>query len=107
MLTLLEIFCYILIYSYLIMVNKNVAAKVLKHSVVKERNHKNAVSLTGQIAVCCLQFWYILLVPILSNFLDIEVLREIAPILKHFDVVLVPLVQIYTSPPLKAFISNL
>jgi hypothetical protein len=88
------------------MMNKNVGAKVLKSSVINERNHKNAITLTGQVATCFIEFWYLLLVPILSNFLDIELLREVAPVIKHFDLLLVPLVQIYTSPPLKAFMAN-
>ena len=105
-LIILEIVFYINIHLYFIMMNKNVGAKVLKISVINERNHKNAITLTGQVATCFIEFWYLLVVPILSNFLDIELLREVAPIIKHFDVLLVPLVQIYTSPPLKAFMSN-
>ncbi len=89
------------------MLNKNVGAKVLKASVINERNHRNAITLTGQVATFVIEFWYVLLVTVLSHFLDIELVREVSPILKHFDVLLVPLVQIYTSPPLKSFIANI
>ncbi len=105
-LTLLEIAFYIIIYFYLIIINKNVGAKVLNVSVINERNRKNAITLSGQVATCFIELWYFILIPVLSNFLDIEFLREIAPIIKHFDVLIVPLVQIYTSPPLKAFMVN-
>jgi len=102
----LEIVFYINIYLYVVTMNKNVGSKVLKTSVINERNHKNAITLTGQVATCFIKFWFLSLVSILSYFLDIEFLREVAPIIKHFDVLLVPLVQIYTSPPLKVFMAN-
>ena len=102
----MEICFYIFLYSYLITLNRNIGAKVLKASVILERNQRNAISLTGQVLTCFMEFWNNIIVPILSHFVDIELLREVAPILKHFDIVLVPLVQIYTSPPLKAFVFN-
>jgi hypothetical protein len=103
----MEIIFYLIIYCHLILLNKNVGAKVLKASVINERNHRNAITLTGQVATFVIEFWYVLLVTVLSHFLDIELVREVSPILKHFDVLLVPLVQIYTSPPLKSFIANI
>jgi hypothetical protein len=43
---------------------------------------------------------------ILANVYKIDWLREATPILKLFDFALIPLVQIYTSPPIKRFMMN-
>ncbi len=104
--TLTEISYYITIYYYLTSINNNIGEKVLKQSVVKERNRRNAVSFSGQMASCVLEFWYVFLVGIFNNFYDTELVREITPILKHFTFFLVPLIQVLTTPPLRTYMSS-
>ena len=103
--TLTEISFYITIYYYLTSINKKIGGKVLKQSVIKERNQRNAVSFSGQMAGCVLEFSFVFLVGIFNNLYDAELAREITPILKHFTFLLVPLIQILTTPPLKAFMN--
>ena len=105
-LNVIEIFCYIAIFVHLTVFNKNVASFVLKSSVIQDRNRTNAINLTGQFAGWLMEVWYTVLAGILSNVYKIDMLREAIPILKLFDFVLIPLVQIYTSPPIKRFMMN-
>ncbi len=100
LMTLTELFCYISIYLYAKKTTNNVGG-ILRDSVIRERNKGNAISLYGQIATWFIEFYYVFLVGFFVNYFNGDVVREITPILKHFDFVLVPLVQVYTTPPLK------
>ena len=106
LLTVHELLCYISIYIFAKRTTNNVGG-ILRESVIRERNRGNAISLFGQIATWFMEFWYIFMVGFFVNYFDTDVIREVTPILKHFDFVLVPLVQVYTSPPLRKYLKSL
>ena len=53
-----------------------------------------------------MEVWYIIIVGFLTNFFDMNILREVGTVLKYYEFYLVPLVQIRTSVPLKNFVNR-
>jgi len=105
-LTILELVCYVAIFLYARKMTHLVGG-MLKESVIRERHRCNAINLYGQIVTWVMEFWYIFVVGICVNYFESELLREVTPIVKHFDFMLIPLAQIYTSRPLTRYMSNL
>jgi hypothetical protein len=61
----------------------------------------------GLFGTWILEIWYISCVALLALKFDVALLREVAAVLKDFDFVLIPLIQILTSAPIKkAILSN-
>ena len=106
LLNIAELGCYITIFSYLSYINKKNASSVLKPSIIRDRNRSNAISLTGQAIGWVMEVWYIILVGVFSTIYKFELTRELSPIIKLFEFALIPLVEIYTTPPLKSFMGN-
>jgi hypothetical protein len=106
LLNITELGCYITIFCYLSFVNKRNASSVLKPSVIRDRNRSNSISLTGQAAGWIMEVWYIILVGVFSTIYKFELTRELSPIIKLFEFVLIPLVEIQTTPPLKRYMDN-
>ena len=104
-LTTIEILCYIFLYSYITLHNRNIAGKIVKPSVIKSRNRSNAISLSGQLTGWTMEIWYIIFVGFISTIFKFREMREVVPFLKQLEFVLVPLVQVYTSAPIRNFIA--
>ena len=51
-------------------------------------------SMVGQLASWVMEVWYLVLVGVLSTNFDMDLLREVAPLLKHLEFFLIPLVQV-------------
>jgi hypothetical protein len=60
----------------------------------------------GQFAGWVMEIWYVLLIGLLSGFYNMEKMREFSSLVKDLEFVLIPLVEIYTSLPIRNFISN-
>ena len=103
MLTIIELICYITIFHYLAYHNNNVASAVLSDKVIKQRNKANAISFFGQFAAWIMKVWYVILFGILYAANIGGTAREISILIKDFEFILIPLVEIYTSPPIKFF----
>ena len=101
-----EIMCYFILYFYLLNHNNNFAINILDSSVIRMRNLANSISLYGQILSWVMEVWYNVLIGFISNVFNPSSLREVAPFFKTFEFILVPIVQIYTSPPIKRFIAS-
>ena len=100
----IEISSYVILYQYIASHNNNDHLKqILKQSDIKARNRSTAISLLGLVAGWMMEISYLFAVGILSFFLDRNSVREITSTLKYFEFYLVPLVQIYSSQPLKQF----
>ena len=104
--TMLEIISYAILFYHMNQHNNKVASSVVKPSVVKQRNKSNAVSMVGQFAGWVMEIWYVLLIGLLSGFYNMEKMREFSSLVKDLEFVLIPLVEIYTSLPIRNFISN-
>jgi hypothetical protein len=99
--TIVEISSYFILFHYIAQHDNKTAIGVLHQSVIKKRNRVNAINLTGLVMGWQMEVWFIILVGILSLFIDSHVLGEVSTVLKHFEFYLVPLVQVHTSDPLK------
>ena len=93
--------CYGIFFHYVTNHNNNVAATVLKQLVIKQRNRNNAISMLGLSASWLLEIWYILFVGLFTFGFESSSMREIAAVLKDFDFLLIPVLQILTSAPIK------
>ena len=100
---MIELICYIAIFHYISHHNKNVASVVLSDKVIKQRNRTNAISFFGQFAAWIMKVWYVIIFGILYAANIGGTVREIIPLIKNFEFVLIPLVEIYTSAPIKTF----
>ena len=64
----------------------------------------NAISMVGLLSSWILEMHYIFLSGIMAFYYQSQHVREVAAIVKLFEFVLVPLVQILTSAPIRRFI---
>ena len=103
---LCEITCYVMLYTFINKHNSGDVTKILKPSVINKRNKINAISLTGQVAGWIMETWYIVAIGFLNTIFNFELLREIAPFVKDLEFILIPLVQICTSEPIKKFMMS-
>jgi len=81
-----------------------VAVNILKPSDLEQRKKGNAFSMAGQIAGWLMNVWQVLVVAILSTFFESSNVREGIPFFKMIEFVLLPLIQIYTSPPIRRYL---
>ena len=86
--------------------DNKVMKNILQASVIKKRNQVNAISMTGQIAAWLMEVWYAFLIGFLSVFYNVDILREVASLLKSCEFALIPLVEIYASQPIREFTAD-
>ena len=108
-LTATEITSYIVLYYHISCHNNNkTIQQILDKNTIKNRNRTNAISLTGMFLSWAWEVWYLLLVGIISLVInDANWFRELATLIKCYEFYFIPLVQIYTSAPIKRFKNNL
>jgi hypothetical protein len=106
LITLAELSCYVTFFLHISNHNNNVAARVIKPSVLCYRNRTNAVTMNGQIASWIVKTWYIVLVGIIGSYFNLEIVREIAAVFKFAGFALIPYVQIITSEPIQMFLRS-
>jgi hypothetical protein len=101
---IIEIVSYAILYHYIARHdNSNSLKQILKQSDIKARNRSNAISLLGLVAGWMMEISYLFAIGVLSFILEQNIVREIFSVLKYYEFYLIPLVQIYTSNPLKQF----
>ena len=101
--TMLELTSYIIFFQYITKHNKNVASTILQPSVIKQRNQANAISMVGQIVSWVMEIWYTMFMGFLPMYFKMETVREVSALLKNFEFVLIPMVEVYTSAPIRKF----
>ena len=57
----------------------------------------------GQLAAWIIEVWYAFLIGSLSPFYDMDTLREVATLVKNLEFLLIPLVEVYTSAPIREY----
>jgi hypothetical protein len=104
----IEISSYVILYHYIASHNNNEQMKqILKQSDINARNRSNAISLLGLVTGWLMEVSYLFAVGVLHFVLDRNSVREISSTLKYFEFYFIPLVQIYSSKPLKQYWQNL
>ena len=78
-------------------------AVVANYSVVTKRNQANAISMVGQIVSWVMEIWYTMFMGFLPMYFKMETVREVSALLKNFEFVLIPMVEVYTSAPIRKF----
>ena len=101
--TFLEISSYLIFFHHLIVHDNSVMENILQTSVIKQRNRANAISMIGQLAAWMMEVWYAFLIGFLSTFFDVDTLREVASLLKNYEFVLIPMIEVYTSASIRNF----
>jgi hypothetical protein len=101
---LTEICSYFVLFHYIANHNNKTASHLLSSSVIKARNRTSAVSLLGLFLTWIMEFWYLLLVAALLVVFESHLVIEASAILKYFEYYLIPLVQIYSSQPIKRYL---
>ena len=105
---MVEMCCYLLLFSHIYHHDNKVAILIIKAEDVKLRNSKNAISLIGQLSTWLLEILYFAMLIFFSQltFRTIEASREIASLFKLSEFTIVPLVQILCCPMLRRFIKR-
>jgi len=103
---LTELMCYISYFHYIFKHESTVAVNIVKPSDLKQRRNRNAFSMAGQIAGWLMNVWPVLLVAVLSTFFESSNVRDIMPFFKMIEFVLLPLIQMYTSPPIRRYLKE-
>ena len=106
LLTLTECVCYFVFFKYIYHHDNHVAAGVISKSTLKHRNRTNAISMVGQAINLLAQLWYIIIVGILYAIFRGTLLREVAASVKIFDFLIIPLIHVKTSEPIKNFLNQ-
>ena len=103
MLVLVEFACYAISLWHIFHHDNYVAVKVLSQSVIKQRNRTNAISMVGLFVSWSWQVLQIVLSGFVVTMFDLVWFREYSSLLRTMDFVLIPWIQINTSPPLKQY----
>ena len=93
-----------LIDLFLIRHDNTVAIIVLEPDVIKKRNRRNAISMVGQLAGWIMEVWHLVLIGFLTPIFMLDSLRNTSSLLKNFEFFLIPLVQIWSSAPIKRYL---
>ena len=102
-----ELACYIAFFHHTIHHDNTVAIIVIQPEVLKLRNKRNAISMVGLLASWLMELWYIIIVGLLTAMIkDPVYVRDVATLIKMFEFVLLPMVQIFTSEPIKRFLMS-
>jgi len=101
---MLEVCCYAILFHHIYHHDNNIAILILNPDVIKVRNTRNAISLVGQLSSWILEASYALLSLYFTSLDYQEPSRELASFLKLSEFTLIPLVQIFCSPPLRYFV---
>lgn len=93
---------YIVLFRYIWKHNNKTATNILDTKAINLRNRANAISLTGLFATWGLEVCYFICGGLLSIVVtDSNFIREFVAALIPFEYYFIPLVQIYTSAPIK------
>ena len=98
---LIELCCYVIFFGHVCYHDNRIAILVVKQDVVHHRNHTNAVSMVGLLATWIMELGYFSWVVYFLGMNHLEENREMLTILKMAEFVVVPTVQVLTSPHLK------
>ena len=63
--------------------------------------------MTGQMAVWAMEVWYIVVIGFLNTLFKLDPIRELAPIVKYLEFVVVPFIQVKTSAPIQQYLASL
>ena len=78
---------------------------VIQPEVLKLRNKRNAISMIGLLASWLMELWYIIIGGLLTAIIkDPVYVRDVSTLIKMLEFVLLPLVQILSSEPIKRFL---
>ena len=102
-LNLIQLCCYAIFFCHVFYHDNRVAIQVVKREVIRQRNRSNAISMAGLFATWVIElafYSWILFFRARSNYGQ---LREMSTIIKMAEFVLIPTVQIFTSPPLRRY----
>lgn len=106
-LTVAEMCSYCYLFYYVWKHDNKEAARLLSENIIRKRNRANALSLMGNFSTWLVNMIYVIgagFVPVLfSNSVSV---KEVTSFLKFFDYLVVPFVQIKTSPPLRRFVES-
>ena len=102
-LNLIVLISYIMIFSHIVHHNNNVAATVLQTEVIQRRNRSAAISMLGLMLCWLLDVLYITSTGLLFTLYNSQRLREFSSLLKVAEFLLIPWIQILTSPPIRRF----
>ena len=72
--------------------------------MIKKRNRRNAISMVGQLAGWIMEVWHLVLIGFLTPIFMLDSLRNTSSLLKNFEFFLIPLVQIWSSAPIKRYL---
>ena len=101
----IELACYIAFFHHTIRHDNTVAIIVIQPEVLKLRNKRNAISMIGLLASWLMELWYIIIVGLLTAIIkDPVYVRDVSTLIKMLEFVLLPLVQILSSEPIKRFL---
>lgn len=103
LLTSIEFCSYLILFYHIHNHNNNIINGILDQKVIQSRNRANAMSLTGLFMCWMLEVWYIILVGFLSFILGNKSNRGISAFLRYYEFLLIPLIHVHTSEPVKRF----
>ena len=106
-LTSIEVTSYVILFRYVWRHDNKTANSVLDTKVINLRNRANAISLTGLFATWALELCYVVFGGVLSIVItDSNFIRELVSALIPFEYYFIPLVQVYSSVPIRNFKSK-
>jgi hypothetical protein len=99
----IEFCCYFVIFYTIFKHDNTEAIKILKPSVIRQRNQTNAISLIGQVLGFVIKLWYLITIGFLAVPFNATTVREVSGIMKTLDFIAIPVVMILTTSNLRNF----
>ena len=104
---IIELYCYTIFFGHVYYHDNNVAISVVRHDVVRQRNRTNAISMAGLFATWLMELAYFCWLVYFLSQSSFDEYREALTIVKMAEFVVVPTVQVITSPSLRRYVFNL
>ena len=99
-----EFCCYIIFFAHIIHHDNFVAVMIVKKEVVRQRNRNTAISMVGLFATWVLEMAYNIWLALFVWLGYSQQLRELLTIIKMAEFVIMPIIEVLTSPPLRKFV---
>ena len=97
----IELSCYLTLFQHIYYHDNHVMVTILDAKVITMRNRVNAVTLKGLFATWVMEVFQVVVAGLLSNVIGNRWNRELSAFLRQTEFLLIPLIQIHTSPPIK------
>lgn len=104
--TVIELCCCMFYFNYIYSHDNSIANHIISQGVLHNRNRTTAISMVGQMTCLAIELVYTALVGAFITLFKFHQLRGVAAMIKIAQFFLIPLIEIFTSSPLRNYLKS-